>query len=165
MTNKTVSRWENGNYMPDIETLQLLSAEFSVSINEILAGERLSEASYREKSEENVKLLLKESIYTREESEIYWKTKWKKENLSYIVCAALAAVLGCVLLLLLTELSETVVFGLLFFFGVAEYVWFHNAMMVYTEAHVYDGKTVYAEKQDPAPIEDSSESEEDNHNP
>ena len=56
VTNKTVSRWENGNYMPDIEMLQLLSAAFSVSINEILAGERLSEASYREKSEENVKL-------------------------------------------------------------------------------------------------------------
>ena len=165
VTNKTVSRWENGNYMPDIEMLQLLSAALSDSINEILAGERLSEASYREKSEENVKLLLKESIYTREESEIYWKTKWKKENLSYIVCAALAAVLGCVLLLLLTELSETVVFGLLFFFGVAEYVWFHNAMMVYTEAHVYDGKTVYAEKQDSVPVEESSESEEDNHNP
>lgn len=162
VTNKTVSRWENGNYMPDIETLQLLSAEFSVSINEILAGERLSEASYRERAEENVKLLLKESIYTREESEIYWKTKWKKENLSYIVCAALASVLGCVLLLLLTGLSKPVVFGLLFFSGIAEYVWFYNAMMVYTEAHVYDGKTVYAEKQDPAPIEDSSEPEEEN---
>ena len=24
VTNKTVSRWENGNYMPDIEMLQLL---------------------------------------------------------------------------------------------------------------------------------------------
>lgn len=24
VTNKTISRWENGNYMPDIEMLQLL---------------------------------------------------------------------------------------------------------------------------------------------
>ena len=34
VTNKTVSRWENGNYMPDVEMLSLLSEEFGVSINE-----------------------------------------------------------------------------------------------------------------------------------
>ena len=27
VSNKTVSRWENGNYMPDVETLRLLSKE------------------------------------------------------------------------------------------------------------------------------------------
>ncbi len=32
VSNKTISRWENGNYMPDIEMLQLLSKEFDVSI-------------------------------------------------------------------------------------------------------------------------------------
>ena len=42
VSNKTVSRWENGNYMPDIETLRLLGKEFSVSIEELLDGERLS---------------------------------------------------------------------------------------------------------------------------
>ena len=42
VSNKTVSRWENGNYMPDIEMLQLLAKEFDVSINELLAGEKVS---------------------------------------------------------------------------------------------------------------------------
>ena len=41
VTNKTISRWENGNYMPDIEMLSLLSKEFDVSINELISGERL----------------------------------------------------------------------------------------------------------------------------
>lgn len=27
VTNKTISRWENGNYMPDVEMLSLLSKE------------------------------------------------------------------------------------------------------------------------------------------
>ena len=36
VTNKTVSRWENGNYMPDVEMLSLLSEEFSVSTNELM---------------------------------------------------------------------------------------------------------------------------------
>ena len=51
VTNKTVSRWENGNYLPDIEMLQLLGAEFGVSINELLAGERLDNEAFRQKAE------------------------------------------------------------------------------------------------------------------
>ena len=31
VTNKTISRWENGDYMPNIEMLQLLAEEFSIS--------------------------------------------------------------------------------------------------------------------------------------
>ena len=39
VSNKTISRWENGNYMPDIEMLPLLAREFKVSIDELLGGE------------------------------------------------------------------------------------------------------------------------------
>ena len=46
VTNKTVSRWENGNYMPDVEMLSLLSEEFGVSINELISGERLASVPY-----------------------------------------------------------------------------------------------------------------------
>ena len=38
VTNKTVSRWENGNYLPPVEMLQILSKLFDVSINELLSG-------------------------------------------------------------------------------------------------------------------------------
>lgn len=41
VTNKTISRWENGDYMPNIEMLQLLAEEFSISISEILAGGKI----------------------------------------------------------------------------------------------------------------------------
>ena len=36
VTDKTVSRWENGNYMPDLSLLQQLSKELNVSINKNL---------------------------------------------------------------------------------------------------------------------------------
>ena len=54
VTNKTVSRWENGNYMPDIDMLQLLSKEFDVSINELLAGEKITDEDFRKKADENM---------------------------------------------------------------------------------------------------------------
>ena len=44
VTNKAVSRWENGKSIPEIETLYLLSKELDVSVNEILeAGENTKE--------------------------------------------------------------------------------------------------------------------------
>ena len=37
VSNKTVSRWETGTYLPPVEMLQRLSERYSVSINEILS--------------------------------------------------------------------------------------------------------------------------------
>lgn len=39
VTNKTVSRWETGRYLPDVETLRLLGSVLGVSMEELLAGE------------------------------------------------------------------------------------------------------------------------------
>lgn len=54
VTNKTISRWETGNYMPPIECLKLLSELYAISINEIIAGKRLTEENYKIEAEENI---------------------------------------------------------------------------------------------------------------
>ena len=54
ITNKTVSRWENGNYMPGIEMLSLLGKEFGVSLNELVEGRRLEEADFRAAADRNL---------------------------------------------------------------------------------------------------------------
>ena len=41
VTNKTVSRWETGKYMPPIGHLKLLSDLYQISINEILTGKEI----------------------------------------------------------------------------------------------------------------------------
>ena len=43
VATRTVSRWENGNNMPDISILIDLAEFYQVDIKEILGGERLSE--------------------------------------------------------------------------------------------------------------------------
>ena len=40
VTNKTISRWENGNYMPDLSLLKPLSEALDISLNELLSGEK-----------------------------------------------------------------------------------------------------------------------------
>jgi len=54
VTDKTISRWENGNYMPDLSLLKPLCKELNISINELLSGERIDKDNYQEKFEENV---------------------------------------------------------------------------------------------------------------
>lgn len=61
ITNKTVSRYENGNYLPPVEILQQLSGFYGVSINEILNGGRIDESDYKDISEQNVKSALEKS--------------------------------------------------------------------------------------------------------
>ena len=63
VTNKTVSRWETGTYLPPVEIIQILSQKYGVSINEILSGERISDNEYKEKAEENMKEVLSKSVF------------------------------------------------------------------------------------------------------
>jgi len=42
VTDKSISRWENGKTMPDISLLNLLADEFNLSIPELLKGRRMT---------------------------------------------------------------------------------------------------------------------------
>ena len=75
VTNKTVSRWENGNYMPDIGLLLPLAETLGTSVNELLSGERLTEAAYRERAEKNLVEVLQKSAFSVREKTIYFTRK------------------------------------------------------------------------------------------
>lgn len=86
VTNKTISRWETGNYLPPVEMLQILSQKYNVSINEILVGERLNDTDFRQTADENIKVCLKQSAFTLKEKIEYYEHKWKKDHLCQTVC-------------------------------------------------------------------------------
>ncbi len=56
VSNRTVSRWETGNNMPDISLLAQLSEFYHVSIPEIIDGERKSEKMNQETRDTAVKM-------------------------------------------------------------------------------------------------------------
>lgn len=90
VTNKTISRWENGHYLPDIEMMQLLSKEFSISINELISGEKIKDLDYKEKAEENLIVALENSTFTLKEKIGFHKKKWLKEHIFDIVLCIIA---------------------------------------------------------------------------
>ena len=61
VSDKTISKWECGNSIPDITYLEALCNSLDISVNELLSGERLSDKSYSEKAEENIMALMKEN--------------------------------------------------------------------------------------------------------
>ena len=51
VSNRTISRWENGNNMPDLDILIEISDYYEVDLREILNGERKSENMNKEMEE------------------------------------------------------------------------------------------------------------------
>ncbi|MBQ9079858.1 MAG: helix-turn-helix transcriptional regulator [Clostridia bacterium] len=135
VTNKTISRWENGNYMPDIEMLQLLAQEFKVSINELLSGERLSDEDFRQKADENVIAVSKASVFSFEERKVYFKKKWRKEHISLFVVLFFIFVASIILPFVFDKSSLV---GLSPFIALIEYGYQNNKMMIYVEKNLYD---------------------------
>ena len=61
ISDKTISKWECGNSMPDISYLEALCNSLNISVNELLSGQCLTDESYSEKAEENIMALMKEN--------------------------------------------------------------------------------------------------------
>jgi len=60
VSSKSISRWENGNTLPDYSLLKDLCNELDININELLSGEKIKENDYINKSEENLVNLRKQ---------------------------------------------------------------------------------------------------------
>ena len=54
VTDRAISKWENGRGMPDISLMKPLCDELGISINELISGERIDKIEYLDKFEESV---------------------------------------------------------------------------------------------------------------
>lgn len=102
-TNKTISRWETGVYMPPVECLAMLSELYGVSINEIVAGKRVETESFADVAEDNITDALK-SIE---------KSRAAFENRMIVMLAITTAItIAIILMLPLESVKDVVVFVL-----------------------------------------------------
>ena len=60
ISDKTVSKWERGNGLPDVSLMLPLCNLLGISVNELLSGICLDQNSYQQKAEENFMSLIKE---------------------------------------------------------------------------------------------------------
>ena len=136
VTNKTISRWETGKYMPDIDKLQELSAILGVSINELLAGERIEDAAnFVKKADENlVAVLSNDSTFGLQDRIAYFKRKWLMEHKALILSGV---ILWCILFAVGVYMKQPLVLGLLPITGLIIYGYIRNQMMIYVEDRAF----------------------------
>lgn len=56
VTDKAISKWENGRGMPDLSLMKPLCKELGITINELISWERIDKKKYQEKLEEQARL-------------------------------------------------------------------------------------------------------------
>ena len=93
ISDKTVSKWETGNGLPEVSLMMPLCDLLHINVNELLSGESLTDSEYKNKAEENMMDLIRE----KEESK-------KKIVLSVIVC--FLTILAGVTLIVLSGVLE-----------------------------------------------------------
>ena len=136
VTNKTISRWETGKYLPPADMLLAMSKFFNVSINEILTGERLSENEYRKAAEDNLIQVLKTSSFTLKDRIEYYKKKWLREHIFFM------AVMGFILVAVavVAVIRRNIYFMITCFILLPVFHAIRNhTMMDYVENHAFDG--------------------------
>ena len=136
VTNKTISRWETGTYLPPAEMLLSMSNLFHVTINELLSGKRLTQDEYKIAAEENLRQVVKASSFTLKEKIAFYKKKWLKEHIAAMCCWGIGIitvlVVGIILSLPILVLADM----LLLLVG---HAWRNNTMMAYVERNAFDG--------------------------
>ncbi len=136
VTNKTVSRWETGVYLPPADAMLALGELFNVSVNEILSGKRLTDAEYKKAAEENLTQAIKVSIFSSKDKIEFFKKKWLKEHIAIMlfigICIMVVLVVGIIIKnIILVSITPMLI--------LVAHAWRNNTMMAYVEHHVYDG--------------------------
>ncbi len=134
-SNKTISRWENGNYMPPVEMLMELSDFYGVSINELLSGKRLEQSEEKPAAEENLKRILTENSFSLEERKAYFTKEWKNdhawERALNIYVPLIIMVIGFILDKILIVSAAAIISAVINLIN-------YNHMMGYVDRNVYD---------------------------
>lgn len=60
ISNRAISKWENGKCCPDVSIMMELCDILGISVNELLSGERIKMENYQEKAEQNLVELQKQ---------------------------------------------------------------------------------------------------------
>lgn len=101
ITDRAVSKWENGKAMPDSSIMLDLCSELKISANELLSGERIDVKEYNKKTEELLLELAKQDEL---------KNKKLMASMWVILVTSTIFYIG-ILLLVVTTLEEGIILG------------------------------------------------------
>lgn len=60
ITDRAISKWENGKSMPDTSIMIELCSELNINVNDLLCGEKISKDAYNKQLEQNIIDMIKQ---------------------------------------------------------------------------------------------------------
>ncbi len=85
VTDKSVSKWENGKCLPDVSLYKDLCDILGITLNEFFAGEKIKDEEFKKKADDNLLNALENSSFTLKEKIKYYNDKWEKEHIFEIL--------------------------------------------------------------------------------
>lgn len=97
ISDKTVSKWECGKGLPEVSMMMPLCEILNMTVNDLLSGEKVSDADYRKKAEDNMMDLIKEN----EEN--------KKQMVLSVICGVITVIAVCSLAIIASYINMPVI--------------------------------------------------------
>lgn len=129
ISEKTISKWECGNGLPEISLMLPLCEILEISVNELLSGKEINEQNYMENAEENLLRILKE----KEESR-------KKLVISFSIAVIGSLVMTVMILVSLIINNDSIKLFLILFGIVTFLLCFINAVILDFDTGIYECK-------------------------
>lgn len=133
VTDKSVSKWENGICLPDVSLYKELCSLLGITLNEFFAGEKITNEKYKEVADENLYNALENSVFTLKDKIKYFKKKWEKEHFLSLTVWMLIIVFFIILGFIKDNGLQYLFMIIGFISGIIE----NNRMMAYIEKNAY----------------------------
>lgn len=133
VTDKSVSRWENGKCLPDVSLYKDLCNIFGITLNEFFAGEKINEEKFKEQADNNLFSALENSSFTLKEKIKYFDEKWDKEHF-FELTIAMIIIVGFIIYGFIKDNGIQYIFMIV---GFTYGIWENNRKKAYIERNVY----------------------------
>ena len=133
VTDKSVSKWENGKCLPDVSLYKDLCNILGITLNEFFAGEKIKEEKFKEQADINLFNALENSSFTLKEKIKYYDNKWDKEHF-FELTIAMIIIVGFIIYGFVKDNGIQFIFMIV---GFTYGIWETNRKKTYIERNVY----------------------------
>lgn len=137
VTDKSVSKWENGICLPDVSLYMKICEILDITLNEFFSGEKLTDESFKQVADSNLLSALENSTFTLRDKIDFFKRKWQKDHFLEIVVVMLVIIVFIIYGFIKGNGLQYIFMIIGFISGVIE----NNKMMAYVEKNAYGKKS------------------------
>lgn len=133
VTDKSVSKWENGKCLPDVSLYKDLCNILGITLNEFFIGEKIKEEDFKEQADNNLLNAIENSSFTLKEKIEYFSNKWDKEHFFELTIVMLIIVFFIIYGFIKDNGIQFVFMIIGFTYG----IWENNRKKAYIERNAY----------------------------